>query len=149
MEETEVKRIVVGVDGSASSVRALSWAVEEAALKGAVVDAVIAWEWPPYFGSIGWVAPVEAFPEDLARQVLAETIAKAVGSEPKVEIRSKVVSGSPARVIVDASAGAEQLVVGNRGHGTIAGALLGSVSTAAAHHAQCPVTIIHGAPGTD
>ena len=141
---TEQKRIVVGVDGSESSVRALQWAAEQAGFKDAVVEAVFAWDWPPYFGTVGWVAPAEAMPDKLAPQVLDEAIEKALGSEPAVEVRRKVVQGPAGRILVEASEGAEQLVVGNRGHGTLTGALLGSVSLAAAHHAKCPVTIIHG-----
>jgi len=146
MEENEEKRIVVGVDGSEASIRALSWAAEQAELKGAVVEAIIVWDYPPYFGTAGWVAPVEAFPKDLAEQVLAETIAKAVGAEPRVDVRTKALYGSPAKALVDASADADQLVVGSRGHGALTGALLGSVSLACAHHAHCPVTIIHREP---
>ena len=141
---TEQKRIVVGVDGSEASLKALRWAAEQAGFKQAVVEAIFAWDWPAYFGSGGWGAPSEAMPDKLAEQVLVESVAKVLGDEPGVEVRTKAVQGNPASVLVAASEGAEQLVVGNRGHGTLTGALLGSVSLAAAHHAKSPVTIIHG-----
>jgi len=137
------RRIVVGVDGSEASIRALRWAVTQAVFSGSVVEAIICWEITPYLGMAGWVPDEQLFPGNLAEQVLAEAIGQAVGDERPVEIRSRTEQGGPARVLVEASADADQLVVGNRGHGSLAGALLGSVGFACAHSAKCPVTIIH------
>ncbi len=144
-DEPEAKRIVVGVDSSEESILALRWAVEQASLTGAVVEAVMAWDFPPHNGILGripWTA--ESLAGDVAAEALADAIMKAVGAEPPVDIRAKVVFGSPAKVLVKASADAEHLVVGNRGRGSLAGELMGSVSLVCAHHAHCPVTIIHG-----
>jgi nucleotide-binding universal stress UspA family protein len=60
-----------------------------------------------------------------------------------VEFKLQAIQGTPAGVLVDASAGADLLVVGSRGHGGFAGLLLGSVSQQCAHHAACPVVIVH------
>jgi nucleotide-binding universal stress UspA family protein len=63
------------------------------------------------------------------------------GREPPT-VERLVVEGPPGEVLLSASEGADLLVVGSRGHGTIVGILLGSVSQHCAHHAHCPVVII-------
>lgn len=139
------KRIIVGVDGSDPSVQALRWAVRLAELTGATVEAVTAWDFPPFYGTGGWTPPLEElYPGDLANTVLDEAITQAFDGPPPVEIAKRVAQGAPARVLIDASKGASLLVVGNRGHSALAEAALGSVSLACVHHAACPVTIIHG-----
>ena len=134
-------RIVVGVDGSVPSRAALGWAVRQARLTGAVVEAVIAWHYP---GSYGYpVALVDdADYKELAAKVVTDAIAEVAGPAGPVEIRPKVVEGNAAAALLAASAGAELLVVGSRGHGGFAEALLGSVSQHCVHHAPCPVVII-------
>jgi nucleotide-binding universal stress UspA family protein len=135
------RRIVVGVDGSVPSKAALAWAIQQARLTGAAVEAVIAWEFPTTYGY-----PVPAPPDinyqEIAAQVIADTIAEVSGPGEPVKIRPKVAEGNPARVLVDASAGAELLVVGSRGHGGFVEALLGSVGQHCVHHATCPVVVI-------
>jgi nucleotide-binding universal stress UspA family protein len=141
-----VRRIVVGVDGSPSSVAALRWAVAEAELSGDAVAAVIAWHCQAA-GAYGW-APVliddgmnlEAF----AEKTLTEAIHEAVRPESAVTVESRVVEGYAPAVLVAESAHADLLVVGSRGHGTFTDALIGSVSQNCAHHAKCPVVIIRG-----
>ena len=61
-----------------------------------------------------------------------------------VVVSGKVVEGYAPSVLVAESVGADLLVVGSRGHGTFAEALLGSVSQHCAHHARCPVVIVRG-----
>jgi nucleotide-binding universal stress UspA family protein len=63
-------------------------------------------------------------------------------------VRSQVVNGDPAQVLLDAADGAELLVVGSRGHGGFAEALLGSVGQHCVHHAHCPVLIMRSEPGS-
>lgn len=135
--------IVVGVDGSPSSTAALRWAVGQAKLTGARVQAVAAWEYPTYYAMAG------AFPyEDLAvsaGKVLDEAVHGVLGAaRPDVEVLQSVVPGNPAQVLIDASAHAGLLVVGSRGHGAFAGTLLGSVSQHCVHHAHCPVVVVRG-----
>ncbi len=140
------RRIVVGVDGSVPSKAALAWAVRQAKLTGAVVEAVIAWNYP---GTYGYPAPIgdDANYEELAARVVTDAIAEVAGPAGPVEIRSEVVEGNPAAALLAASAGAELLVVGSRGHRGFVEALLGSVSQHCVHHATCPVVIIRDSAG--
>jgi nucleotide-binding universal stress UspA family protein len=135
-------RIVVGVDGYESSEAALRWAIHQAKLTGAVVEAVTAWHFP--FGT--GPAPIADLPDyaDDARIVLTEAIAEMCMVDTEVEVRPRVVEGRAGRVLVDAAEGADLLVVGSRGHVGLAEVLLGSVGQYCAHHASCPVVIMHG-----
>jgi len=134
-------KIVVGVDGSIPSKSALTWAITQARLTGATVEAVIAWEFPVSYGYPVPVAPNVNF-EETAAEVLASVIAEVADPDEPVTIRSKVVEGNAARVLLDESAGADLLVVGSRGHGGFTEALIGSVGQHCVHHASCPVVVI-------
>lgn len=143
-QHTVGRRIVVGVDGSPSSKAALSWAVRQAELTGATVEAVIAWHHPVMFGaapSAPMALAVADFEGDAAA-VLRYAINETVDSEERVKISSTVRLGNAAQVLLEEADGADLLVVGSRGHGGFAEALLGSVSQHCVHHAKCPVVII-------
>jgi nucleotide-binding universal stress UspA family protein len=145
-KESGPARIVAGVDGSPSSVAALRWAVRQAGLTGGTVDAVIAWHYPPSGGGYGW-APAAVMDETKYDEIAAKSLAEAVseaGPPAGVSIRQHVRSGLPAPVLLGAAEGADLLVVGCRGHGGFAGALLGSVSQHCVQHAPCPVVVIRG-----
>ncbi|MFK4145465.1 universal stress protein [Streptomyces sp. NPDC004065] len=147
-EPDETGRIVVGVDGSESSKRALRWAVRQGELTGGVVEAVTAWDIPQFHGSLGWLPPSsgdEAALEGRARRELARAVEEAAGPEPSVEVRAEVRYGTPASVLLSASRGAALLVVGSRGLGGFSGLLLGSVAQHCTQHAPCPVVVIRGA----
>ena len=135
------RRIVVGVDGSAPSKAALAWAVKQARLTGATVEAVIAWEFPVNYGYPVPVLPRVSF-GGLAAEVLANAVADVSSPDEPVTITPMVMEGNAARVLLDASAGAELLVVGSRGHGGFVEALLGSVGQHCVQHATCPVVVI-------
>src|SRR5215469_10854424 len=139
-------RIVVGVDGSQPSQEALAWAMRQAELTGSSVDAVIAWHDPVVIGGMphGPVAVLEqaAFGE-FAATTLSNSI-RDLGANSSVSVNPVVQRGNAAQVLLDAANGADLLVVGSRGHGGFAGALLGSVSQHCVHHAPCPVVIIRG-----
>ena len=139
-------RIVVGVDGFEQSRAALRWAIHQAKLTGAVVEAVTAWQIPPGSGII----PVADLPDyqDDARIVLTEAIAGTCTIDTDVEVRPRVVEGRAGPVLVEAAEGADLLVVGNRGHGCLPEALLGSVGQYCVHHAPCPVVIMRGKADT-
>jgi nucleotide-binding universal stress UspA family protein len=135
-------RIVVGVDGFESSKAALRWAIKQAKLTGAVVEAVTAWHIP---AGTGWI-PATDRPDyqDDAFTVLAEAIAEMCAVDPDVQVCPRVVKGQAGQVLVAAAEGADLLVVGSQGHGGLAEALLGSVGQYCAHHAPCPVLIMRG-----
>jgi nucleotide-binding universal stress UspA family protein len=134
-------RIVVGVDGSDPSKAALAWAIRQGRLTGATIEAVIAWEPPVNYGYPIPVVPSTDF-EQLARDVVTLAISDVSSPDDQVPIRWKVVEGNAAQVLLDASAGADLLVVGSRGHGGFVEALLGSVGQHCVHHATCPVVVI-------
>ena len=135
-------RIVVGVDGSDPSKAALAWAVRQGRLTGATVEAVIAWELPVNYGTPAPLMPPPTDFEKAAREVITLAIADVTAPDEQVTIRPKVVEGNAPRILLDASAGADLLVVGSRGHGGFVEALLGSVGQHCVHHATCPVVVI-------
>lgn len=109
--------IVVGVDGSAPSRRALEWAVEEALLRGGEVHAVTAWAFPPVtVGMEGLIHDPDLFPQ-AARRLQDETL-KRVDSKG-VPISGEVDQGSAAAVLLRAAEDADLLVVGSRGLGGV------------------------------
>ncbi|WP_330357930.1 universal stress protein [Streptomyces chartreusis] len=137
-------RVVVGVDGSDSSKQALRWAVRQAELTGAEVEAVTAWDIPPFHGSLAWLPPSssdEGALEARARQELEDAVEEVLGSRPPVVVRTVVRYGTPASVLLDAAREASLLVVGSRGLGGFAGLLLGSVAQHCVQHAACPVVV--------
>lgn len=135
-------RIIVGIDGSAGSLSALRHAARLAeALKCPVVGLTV-WQapeaWPGYDVS-GWS------PESDAHEVAKQASETVFGAQPPVWYSSVIRSGPTARQLMAESEGAEMLVVGSRGRGGFAGLLLGSVSSACAQHAKCPVLVVHDA----
>ncbi len=131
--------VVVGFDGSGDGWRALTWAAQEATLREArlvvvhAFDLGIAGMEPPN----GWT--LDTFAHE-AQQVLDRGVRRA--REEGANAQGVLEYGSAAKALVRASEGAEMLVVGSRGRGGLAGALLGSVSTACVHHATCPVVVV-------
>ncbi|MBT2898569.1 MULTISPECIES: universal stress protein [unclassified Streptomyces] len=136
-------RIVVGVDGSDSSIKALHWAVRQAELTGAAVEAVNSWEYP----ATSWASMMPGMPEDFDPQALAtvsltEALEEALGAEGAAAVSKVVVIGNPAQALLDRAQGADLLVVGARGHTGLKATLLGSVSLHVTQHAPCPVTVV-------
>ncbi len=136
--------IIVGIDGSAYSQRALEWAVREAAVRQVPLRVITV-----YRTSAGyWGGP--SYPQDRtfaerARQEAQEATEKALallgaGRPERVTVEAR--SGIPAEELVGASKDADMIVVGSRGTGGFARLLLGSVSTQLTHHAYCPVVVI-------
>jgi nucleotide-binding universal stress UspA family protein len=139
-DKTATQKIVVGVDGSEGGRRALEWALAEARLRGVGCLLVHAWD----DGLAGLMLYSDDGPRELvdaAQAILDEerTFAESSG----VPIEAQLRYGVAGQVLIDASRDAALLVVGNRGRGALAGAILGSVSSACVHHAACPVVVIH------
>jgi nucleotide-binding universal stress UspA family protein len=134
-------RIVVGVDGSEVSARALRWALDEARVWGATVEAVHAWDLPYSLAFAGAVVDFAAF-EEAARGLLDRTVGAADAEARDVPVQRVLVAGSATDVLLGASKDADLVVVGSRGVGGFRGLLLGSVSYQLAHHAACPVVVV-------
>lgn len=156
-----MSKIVVGVDGSEESARALVFAVEEAGLRSLPLEVVYSFEGKPE-----WLrfAPGESL-EGLAMESLERSASQGGGSSPEesarehadalvrsmvaqhvragIEVRRTVNDvPKPGPHLVERSQGASLLVVGTRGRGSVGSMLLGSVSTYCVHHADCPVVVV-------
>jgi nucleotide-binding universal stress UspA family protein len=128
------KPVVVGVDGSERSLMAASWGAAEASRRQLPVHLVLV-------------------NDDPARADYAENAVHNAGQRcrkaaPEVDVTEDVAPGHPVEDLVRRSRSAEMIVVGSRGHGQFADALLGSVSTSVATHSACPVVVIRGAAPT-
>jgi nucleotide-binding universal stress UspA family protein len=135
--------IVVGVDGSDSAIDALRWAAGQAELTGATLKLVTAWQLPMAYGApLGGLGNYDA--QGTASEVLNETVTKAGVTLP---VDTEVIQGSSAARLVEASEGAQLVVVGRRGHGELVGVLIGSVSAYVIAHAHCPVVVVHHTDG--
>jgi nucleotide-binding universal stress UspA family protein len=133
--------IVCGVDGSAAADRALAWALEEAKRRGCVVRVVSAWMWDG-MEAMGVPASAEEARE-LAEQRQHAALEKALvsfGGPPEVE--RVLARGRPSEVLTAAAVGAEMLVLGSHGHGSVHDKLVGSTSERAIRHAPCPVVVL-------
>ncbi len=120
---------------------ALDWAIRQAELTHASVLVVMAWRWPVAFG---WNVPI-GFSHDMgkdARTSMEEVLEPIRNEHPHVLIESRIVEGHPSPALVEASGGADLLVVGSRGHGEFVGMLLGSVSEHCVSNARCPVLVV-------
>jgi nucleotide-binding universal stress UspA family protein len=133
-------RIVVGIDGSEESVTALRRGIRIANALNASVEAVSSWRLP---GTYGMMGEVEYSPLDDADAILSGAIKSVFGAKAPQWFTTATFEGNAADVLIEQSRGAEMLIVGSRGHGGLAGVLLGSVSARCAEHAHCPVLIIH------
>jgi nucleotide-binding universal stress UspA family protein len=138
--------IVVGVDGSAHALRALEWAMREAANRHAdltvlTVNPAMASPWT----GRRLTMPGEAQATEQSRQAVEQAIAQAakdIGAQEPVSATVRVSTGFPARVLIDASRDADMIVIGSRGTGGFESLLLGSISSQVTHHAECPIVIV-------
>lgn len=138
-----MQRIVVGVDGSENSRAALRWAIDEARVRDASVEAVLVWHEPYSGGTLAVPFPVDfADMETAYRSDLATFVADADTTGLSASVVESVRRGSLSGELLAAAEGADLLVVGSRGHGGFMGLLLGSVSHQVAVHATCPVVIV-------
>lgn len=137
--------ILVGVDGSDHSERALEWAVKEAATRHAPLTVLAVHQVPA-----GWMGHGVAYPEDnelvkqtktAAQELTDKVLAGVAGGRPDA-VTVEAVNGIPAQVLIRASADADLVVLGARGGGGFARLTLGSVSSQVVNHAHCPVVVV-------
>ncbi|TCC30754.1 universal stress protein [Kribbella speibonae] len=137
--------VVVGVDGSKTSAKAIDFAFDQADARHAQVVALHTWTSPflTYADGASMLQFDEEKIRDEARLLVAESVAGAAADHPDVKWTTELVTGSAAQALVRRSESADLLVVGSRGRGGFTGLLLGSVSQSALHHAHCPIAIVH------
>ena len=132
-----IQRIVVGVDGSLGSTRALDWAAAEADRCRARLTVVGAWEFGGFAGALVNTGD--------ARSAVDGAVARTTQRHPGVTVEPKVSEEPAAYALIEASADADLLVVGSRGFGGFRGLLLGSVGEHCLTHAPCSVAIVRPA----
>jgi nucleotide-binding universal stress UspA family protein len=163
MNGSVVDRIVVGVDGSSPSERAVAWALEEAQRRGDATVVLVHTYRPPVVPERYGYEEVYLPPEvartieeqrqtfreqvdDAARQeaegLVARVVEAAGGAPEGPTLKTVALAGDAAKRLVEISGDADLLVVGSRGRGGFKGLLLGSVSQQCLHHARCPVAVV-------
>ena len=137
--------IVVGVDDSAPSERALLWAIEQAALERRALTLVHS----AGDGKAGWLRRPEVNPGQIheamrseGRSVLDRALELVERQDPDLEVRTVLELVDPRLMLISLSRQAAMVVLGSRGRGPIASMVLGSVSIAVAREATCPVVIL-------
>ncbi|GAB7006623.1 universal stress protein [Nocardioides sp. AN3] len=138
------RHIVVGMDGSAESGRALRFACELASGEKQAVIALHALPavTAPLSPDDDFFAPEDEIRMKHAERLLGDWAAQAVRDHPDVDISTEVVASSPVRALLDSSAAASMVAVGSRGRDAFADLLLGSVSQRVLHDALCPVAVV-------
>jgi len=139
----ETRHIVVGIDGSRTSLAAAHWAARDAARRMLAVHVVLAYEWAWHGAHFTAAPPAEAIARENAEATVHGAADEIRLALPQLVVTSEAVRGRPADVLIKAGAGADEIVVGNRGAGGFASLLLGSVSQQVATHAPCPVVVVH------
>lgn len=144
MTGRDTGHLLVGVDGSVASHAALRYAVRLGRALGHDVTTVLvnddrhSWD---------WVHPYDGFdPIGDAHAYLERVVGEQTSPAEFAVIRRAVVSGRIVDSLVQRAGAASMLVVGNRGHGRLVGAVLGSVSGGCAARARCPVVVVHADP---
>ena len=139
---TAIERIVVGIDGSTTSQRALAWALDAARAHQARVEVVHGWH-PNY------VTPMDAYLissadvlEQSAQRVLDDAVAHADVHGLPSPVEPMLVLGSAGRAVLDTAKGADLIVVGSRQQSAAGCLFLGSTSLQVTHHAECPVVVV-------
>ncbi|GHJ42376.1 universal stress protein [Streptomyces sp. TS71-3] len=135
--------VVVAVDGSEGSLRALDWALAEAQLRTAPLRLVHVRQyaaWPQLQALVP--EPPEPAEEPAEDRVLARVLTSLTGRDGLPEVESRSLEGDPAQALPELGAGAQLLVLGSRGRGGFASLLLGSTGMAAARDAACPVVVV-------
>ncbi|MGS2644674.1 universal stress protein [Streptosporangium sp. G12] len=135
--------IVVGVDGSQAALAAVGWAAREAAARGSALSIVHAMPaWPLEVSEEDRYAEVGRWMREGAATMLDAALERARQEDPRVAAQPRLLGGDPRAVLIETTADAELLVVGNHGLGGFAGMLLGSVALGVTGRATCPVAVV-------
>ncbi|MGI8312641.1 universal stress protein [Saccharopolyspora hattusasensis] len=138
--------LVVGVDGSDASARALRWALDEGRRRCIPVHAVMAWTSHAVLAGPGPMLMRPGLAPHHVREQLWEDLKNVVrgcmGGTTTPEVHIELVEGDAAEVLAERSAHATMLVLGDRGHGRVADAILGSTALRCIHKARSPVLVV-------
>ncbi|MEU8798403.1 universal stress protein [Spirillospora sp. NPDC048819] len=140
MSAEPINGVVVGYDGSEGSVRALDWAADAARARDLPLTVLHAWD--VYLGGPLAVPVIDV--QAIAEETLNDGVEHVRKAAPEVRVRTALVRGQAAAMLIDAAETADLIVLGPRGLGGFAGLLLGSVGAQVAAHAACPVVIVRG-----
>ena len=138
------KPIVTGVDGSEESLRAVTWAAQEAELRHEPL--VIVCVLPP----LPWPTSPESVPvlttaaREGSERALATAVERAKEQVAALKVEAELLPGRPGRVLAECAAAASMLVVSSSGADGFAPTIPGSVSRYVAAHAPCPVVVVCG-----
>ncbi|WP_055554994.1 universal stress protein [Streptomyces sp. NBRC 110028] len=136
--------LVVGVDGSEPSLRAVDWAADEAALRGLPLRLVYASLWERYEGTSLAQDLGKPSEEVMAEDIVESAAGRAHSRQADAKVTTDVLPEEPEYALVSESRTAAAMVLGSRGRSGFAEALLGSVSVTVAGHAHCPVIVLRG-----
>ncbi|MFI2347579.1 universal stress protein [Streptomyces sp. NPDC019443] len=140
--------LVVGVDGSESSLRAVDWAADEAALHGVPLRLVNASLWERYEGAAFDEGPDRPSERVMAENIVGSAAERARLRDPDLKILTDILPDDTVTALLSEGRNASALVTGSRGRSGLAEMLLGSVSLAVAARADCPVFVIRGSHAT-
>ncbi|GAA2477637.1 universal stress protein [Actinocorallia cavernae] len=138
--------VLVGVDGSEESLRAVDRAAEEAALRGAPLRLVYASLWERYEGSLIAQEVGKPAEEVMGQDIMDAAERRARRRHPDLRLTTSVLADEPSFGLVNESSTARLVVVGCRGRNAVTELLLGSVSLSVAARAHCPVIVLRGGP---
>ncbi|MFF8670055.1 universal stress protein [Streptomyces sp. NPDC015242] len=144
IERSRLAPLVVGVDGSEPSLRAVDWAADEAELRGVPLRVVYACLWQRYEGAALARDLGEPAGRPLPQDIAGAAAQRARARHPRLRVTTDVVFEEPEYALVREGRGAAALVLGSRGRSGITELLLGSVSLTVAGHADCPVIVLRG-----
>ena len=139
----QTRQIVVGIDGSGTSLAAAHWAARDAARRKLDVHVVLAYEYAWHGAHFTTEPPAVAAARTKAEQTVEAAADEIRAAAPGVVVTSEAVRDRAAEALIRAGAEAEEIVVGSRGSGGFANLLLGSVGQQVATHAPCPVVVVH------
>jgi nucleotide-binding universal stress UspA family protein len=138
--------IVVGIDGSHHSTRALEWALKEAALQHAPLTVLTVHSVPasPWSGNPVLMGGDSEDREKMlsAAEELTRKVTDQLGESRPDSVTVRAVSGFAAKELIEASRDADLVVVGSRGAGGFAKLMVGSISSQVVEHAHCPVVVV-------